>query len=391
MLPLSTRMSRLGMENNFLILAKAKELERQGKEILHFEIGDPDFATPQYIRDAGIAALQKGETHYTASNGTLELRTAVANYYTQRYGSQIGADRIVIAPGGKPIMLAAILACVNEGDEVIIPSPGYPIYESLIRFTGAVPVLVPLRESEDWRFDLDVLRSKITGKTKMIVINTPQNPTGGILQKKDLEEIGRLAVKHNLWIVSDEIYHRLTYADGFTSMLQIPGVQDRLVVVDGASKTYAMTGWRLGWGVMPPELNAPATKIMANTVSCPAAFTQSAALAAITDPREPEEIEKMRVEFMRRRDALVKGINSLPGWSARSPQGAFYLMANISKLGMDDLALGDFLMEKAGVAATPGSFFGEHGRGYMRFAYTNSVENIERAVERIREAMNQLQ
>lgn len=384
------RMSRLGTETAFEVLVRARALEAQGRDIVHLEIGEPDFDTPQNIIDAAKEALDSGYTHYGPSAGLPQAREAVADYVARTRGIECSPDEVVLTPGAKPIMFYGLMATIDEGDEVIYPNPGFPIYESVINFLGAKPVPLPLQESKEFRFDLSDLEDRITEKTRMLIINTPQNPTGGILTEDDLRGIAELANRHDLIVFSDEIYSRMTY-DGFehTSILTFPGMKERTIMLDGFSKTYAMTGWRLGYGVMPASIASLVAKLQTNCTSCTSSFTQVAGIEALTGPQTMAE--EMIAEFRRRRDVIVDGLNSIPGFRCHRPQGAFYVFPNIEGTGRSSQFMADYLLNEAGVACLSGTAFGAHGEGFIRFSYANSVENIEKALGRIREAVEKLE
>jgi aspartate aminotransferase len=377
------RMSRLGTESAFDVMVRARALEAQGKEIIHLQLGEPDFDTPAHIIEAGVEALRSGETHYTPPAGIPQLRQAIADEVSTTRGVTITPDNVVVTPGGKPIMFFLILALAGEGDEVIYPDPGFPIYGSVVDFAGAKPVPLPIREELDFRFDLDELRSLVNERTKLVIINSPANPTGGILTDEDLTELARLAVEYDFVVMSDEIYRKIVYGDfDQPSIITYPGMQERTVILDGFSKTFAMTGWRLGYGVMPQEIAAHVTRLAINCNSCTPGFTQLAGVAALTGPQEP--IDQMVTEFQRRRDFIVDGLNDIPGVNCKLPMGAFYVFPNVSHYGDN---IGDYLLNEAGVAAVDGSAFGQYGKGYLRISYANSLENIEKALERIGAAL----
>jgi aspartate aminotransferase len=387
---IAQRMSRLGTETAFEVLVKARKLEAEGRDIVHLEIGEPDFDTPQNIVDAAIGGLRDGFTHYGPSAGLPQAREAVAAYIERtRPGVICSADEIVITPGAKPIMFYAMMATIDEGDEVIYPNPGFPIYESVINFLGAKPVALPLQESKEFRFDLEDLESRISKRTRMLIINTPQNPTGGILTREDVEGIARLAIEHNLIVFSDEIYSRMTY-DGFqhTSILEFPGMKERTIMLDGFSKTYAMTGWRLGYGMMPASIASMVAKLQTNCTSCTSSFTQVAGIEALNGPQGPAE--EMIEEFRRRRDVIVDGLNKIPGFRCHRPHGAFYVFPNIEGTGYSSQRMADYLLYEAGVACLSGTAFGQFGEGFIRFSYANSIENINRALDRINDAVSKL-
>jgi aspartate aminotransferase len=386
---IAQRMKLLGTETAFEVLVKARALEAQGKHIIHLEIGEPDFDTPANIRNAAKTALDKGYTHYGPSPGLPELRKTIAEYMTKHRRVQFNPNQVVVTPGGKPIMFYVIMACVDSGDEVIYPNPGFPIYESVINFVGAEPVPLALKEEKGFRFDIADLKKLITAKTRMLILNSPQNPTGGILTNDDLKEIAALAVKHDLMVLSDEIYSRIIY-DGFThtSIVTFPGMSERTIILDGFSKTYAMTGWRLGFGVMPESLVPSIAQLQINATSCTASFSQIAGIEALVGPQE--EVVKMVAEFKRRRDVIVDGLNTIPGVRCLKPLGAFYVFPNITATGKPSKFLADYLLNEAGVAALSGTAFGAFGEGYLRFSYANSVENIQIALERVRAALAKL-
>jgi aspartate/methionine/tyrosine aminotransferase len=381
-LQLARRMSRLGTETAFEVLNKARALERQGKSIIHLEIGEPDFDTPSNVIEAAVDALHKGWTHYGPSAGLPELRQTIADYVSRTRGVKVTSDEVVVVPGGKPIMFFAILSLIDEEDEVIYPNPGFPIYESMIQYVGGKAVPIQLREERDFSLDVDELASLITDRTKLIIINSPQNPTGGVLDRRDIEQIARVIGDRNVMILSDEIYSRLLF-DGAKhfSIMSVPGMQERTIVLDGFSKTYAMTGWRMGYGVMRPDLAAQMTRLMTNSNSCTASFTQVAGIEAIRG--DQSSVDRMRDEFQRRRDVFVAGLNKIKGFSCRMPKGAFYVFPNVTRTGWTSKALEEALLEQAGVAALSGTAFGAFGEGYLRFSIANSLENLEHALERV--------
>ncbi|HKW78178.1 MAG TPA: pyridoxal phosphate-dependent aminotransferase [Candidatus Limnocylindria bacterium] len=382
MRPLARRMGRLGTETAFEVLARARALEAQGRHIVHLEIGEPDFDTPRSVTAAGVAAIERGETHYTPSAGIGELREAIAGYLKRSRGLAYDASQIIVAPGAKPIMFYAILALVEGGDEAIFPDPGFPIYSSMISFAGATPVSLPLREENDYVPDLDELRRLVTGKTKLIILNSPHNPTGGALSKEAVREIARLARDNDIWVLSDEIYAELLYEGTHHSIAREEGLAERTIVLDGFSKTFAMTGWRLGYGAFPKPLVEPVTKLVTNSVSCTATFTQRAAIVAMNT--RPPEVDEMIAAFRGRRDALVAGLNAIDGVTCRTPAGAFYVFPNITKLRLGDAAtVADRILQEAGVACLAGTAFGAGGEGHLRLSYANSLENLRLAVQRI--------
>jgi aspartate aminotransferase len=381
-LQLARRMSRLGTETAFEVLNKARALERQGKSIIHLEIGEPDFDTPANVVEAGIEALRQGWTHYAPSAGLPELRQALAEYVSRTRGVKVTSDEVVVVPGGKPIIFFTILALIDEGDEVIFPNPGFPIYESMIHYVGGRAVPIPLREDRDFSLDVNELASLISDRTRLIILNSPHNPTGGVLQRRELEQIAEIIGDRNLMILSDEIYSRLLFDGGqHFSIMSVPGMQERTILLDGFSKTYAMTGWRMGYGVMRPDLAGHVTRLMTNSNSCTASFTQVAGIEAIRG--EQSSVDHMRGEFQRRRDMFVTGLNNIKGFSCRMPKGAFYVFPNITKTGWKSKPLADTLLEQAGVAALSGTAFGEFGEGYLRFSVANSIEHLQQALDRI--------
>ena len=380
-LRLANRMSRLGTETAFEVLNKARALERQGKKIVHLEIGEPDFDTPGNVVEAAVQALHKGWTHYGPSAGLPDLRQAIAEEVSRTRAVECSSDEVVVVPGGKPIIFFTILALVDDGDEVIYPNPGFPIYESMIQYIGGKAVPIRLREERDFGLDVDELASLITDRTKLIIINSPHNPTGGVLSKGDIHDIADAVGDRNILVLSDEIYSRLIFEGQHYSIMSIPGFKERTILLDGFSKTYAMTGWRMGYGVMRPDLAAQITRLMTNSNSCTASFTQVAGIEAIRG--DQSSVEKMRTEFQRRRDAFVAGLNKIKGFSCRMPKGAFYVFPNIQKTAWKSKKLADALLEEAGVACLSGTSFGDFGEGYLRFSVANSLENLNSALERI--------
>ena len=380
---LAARMRSLGTESAFEVLARARELESKGNSIIHLEIGEPDFPTPNHIVEEAVRALRAGETHYGPSAGLPEAREAIARYVHETRGVNVGSDWVVVTPGAKPIMFFAIFALVDPGDEVIYPNPGFPIYESVIRFVGGRPVPVGLREENDFRIDIEELQSKVTDKTKLIIINSPHNPTGAILTRDDLEVVAQIAMDRGIFILSDEIYSELVYEGKFQSILHAnPDVLEHVILLDGMSKTFAMTGWRLGWGVMPPHLAVAVAQLQTNSNSCTASFSQKAIGPALFGSRA--EVNAMSEEFRQRRDLVVGGLNRIPGITCRKPAGAFYVFPNVSSLGMTSKAVEKRLLEEAGVAALAGTSFGSGGEGYLRLSYANSRENLREALNRIK-------
>ncbi|MBM2846155.1 MAG: aminotransferase [Bacteroidetes bacterium] len=386
---IAKRMKTLGTETAFEVLVKAKALEAQGKHIVHLEIGEPDFDTPANIKGAAKKALDAGFTHYGPAPGLPDLRKAIADFMTKSRGVEFSPNQVVVTPGAKPIMFFAILACVDEGDEVIYPNPGFPIYESVINFVGATAVPLPLKEEKEFRFGIEDLRKLVTSRTRMLILNTPQNPTGGILTREDLKKIAELAVERDLIVLSDEIYSRILY-DGFqhTSITEFPGMVERTIILDGFSKTFAMTGWRLGFGVMPESLVPFVSQLQINSNSCTSSFTQMAGVEALIG--QQKDVEVMVQEFKRRRDVIVDGLNAIPGFRCHRPLGAFYVFPNTAGTGKTSRFLADYLLNEAGVACLSGTAFGRFGEGFLRFSYANSVENIQLALERIRKAIQHL-
>jgi aspartate/methionine/tyrosine aminotransferase len=381
-LRLAERMSRLGTETAFEVLNKARALERQGKQIIHLEIGEPDFDTPANVVEAGVQALKKGWTHYGPSAGLPELRQAIAEEVSRSRGVKVTSDEVVVVPGGKPIIFFTILALADIGDEVIYPNPGFPIYESMINYVGAKAVPIRLREEKDFSFDVNELASLISDRTRLIIINSPQNPTGGVLTKQDIRDIADVIGDRNIMVLSDEIYSRLIFDGGqHHSIMSLPGFQDRTILLDGFSKTYAMTGWRMGYGVMRADLAPHITRLMTNSNSCTASFTQVAGIEAVRG--DQTSVDRMRNEFQRRRDVFVAGLNKIKGFSCRMPKGAFYVFPNITGTGWKSKKLADALLEDAGIAGLSGTSFGAFGEGYLRFSVANSLENLNKALERI--------
>jgi aspartate/methionine/tyrosine aminotransferase len=376
------RMSRLGTESAFEVLARARALERQGKEIIHLEIGEPDFDTPLHIRDAAKRALDSGATHYGPAAGLPELREAIAKDVGATRDIPVTPDEVVVTPGAKPIMYFVITALVNPGDEVIYPNPGFPIYESVIRFVGGVPVPIPLSEESGFGFDLDVFERSASSRTKLIIINSPQNPTGGVLEPDQLGRIAEIARRYRIPVLADEVYKSFLYEGEFASITRFPGMAELVIILDGFSKAYAMTGWRLGYGVMPRALAEHVTRLMVNSNSCTASFTQLAGIAALQGDQTP--VARMVAEFKRRRDLVVQGLNRLPGVSCRSPRGAFYVFPNVKALRRPSSEVAEALLSEAGVAVLGGTAFGEYGEGYLRLSYANSEANLRAALERMR-------
>ena len=374
-------MSRLGTETAFEVLARARALEAKGQEIIHLEIGEPDFSTPENIVEAGVRALRAGQTHYTPSPGIGELRSTIAKHISKTRAIPVSPEQVVVTPGAKPIMFFTIMALCEPGDEVIYPNPGFPIYESMINFVGAKAVPAPLRESKQFRLDVDELATLVNKRTKLIILNSPQNPTGGVLTKADLAAIAEIARKHDVAILADEIYSEMIYDGEFHSITAFEGMPERTIILDGFSKTYAMTGWRLGFGVFPLELAPAIAKLVTNSVSCTPAFTQLAGVEALTGPQEASKA--MMAEFRKRRDVLVAGLNRIPGIHCELPAGAFYAFPNVEGVGIDCRAFADELLYEGGVASLAGTSFGKYGEGFIRLSYANSIANLEKALDRI--------
>jgi aspartate aminotransferase len=379
------RMSRLGTEGAFEVLAKARRLEAQGKKIVHLEIGEPDFATPDNIVEAGISAMQNGYTHYTPASGIFEAREAVAGFVSRTLKTEVDPTEVVLVPGSKNVLLFTLLACIEPGDEVILPDPGYPAYASQVNFIGGVVKPVTLREEAGFRMDLDELASLVTPKTRMMIVNTPQNPTGGVLTEEDVKFVCDLAHKHDLLVVSDEIYSQLVYGFQHVSPLSHPGMRERTVLMDGLSKSYAMTGWRLGYAVAPKALAAKLDQLMINSSSCAAGFTQMAAIEALSAPESEHAVARMVKVFEHRRNLVVDGLNEIPGMRCARPQGSFYVFPNIEGTGFDEHELADRLLAEAGVAVLAGTMFGHAGKGFIRLAYTQSEDELKLGLERIGE------
>ena len=383
---LARRMSRLGTETAFEVLSKAKALERQGKSIVHLEIGEPDFDTPQNIVDAAVEALRAGWTHYGPSAGLPELRQAIARDVSLSRDVEVSPDEVVIVPGGKPIIFFTLLALIDDGDEVIYPNPGFPIYESMINYVGGTAVPIQLHEERDFALDVRELASLITSRTRLIILNSPQNPTGGVLERNDIEQIARIIGNRNIMVLSDEIYRRLQFEGQPFSIMSVPGMQERTILLDGFSKTYAMTGWRMGYGVMRADLAAQITRLMTNSNSCTASFTQQAGIAALNG--DQSAVGRMCAEFRHRSHLFVNGLNLIKGFRCRMPKGAFYVFPNITGTGRKSKELADALLEQSGVAALSGTAFGRFGEGYLRFSIANSLENIEKALDRVESWVN---
>jgi aspartate/methionine/tyrosine aminotransferase len=376
-------MSRIGVESAFDVLVKARALEAQGRSVVHLEIGEPDFPTPAHIVEAAKEALDGGWTHYGPTQGYPEFRETIAAYVSRTRGIQVGAEHVSVVPGGKPIIFFPMLALLEPGDEVIYPNPGFPIYESMINFLGAKAVAMPLEESRGFSFDLDLFRSLLTDRTKMVILNSPQNPTGGVIPREDIAALAEMLRERDVIVLSDEIYSRIYYGDEApASIASFPGMLEKTIILDGFSKTYAMTGWRMGYGVMPAWLVDAVNKLMVNSNSCTASFTQRAGIAALAGPQDC--VERMVQEFRRRRDAFCKGLGQIPGFRCPVPGGAFYAFANVQGTGMSSKELADLLLYEGGVSCLNGGCFGQYGEGYIRFSYANSLENLEEAVARIK-------
>lgn len=386
---LASSLERLGTETAFEVLARAKALEATGKRVIHLEIGEPDFDTPAHIVETAAKALKDGQTHYCPAPGIPALREAAAEHLTRHRGIPVTPESIVVTPGAKPFLFYGILATCDPGDEVIYPNPGFPIYESAIRWAGATPVPLPITEDKDFAFSADDLAERLTPKTKMVILNSPANPTGGYVSKQLNAEIARVLADHDCWILSDEVYSEMLYGGAeHDTIAGHEGLQDRTILLDGFSKTFAMTGWRLGYASLPEALREPITRLIINSVSCTAPATQLAGVAALTGPRT--EIDAMMAEFGRRRDAVVSGLNSLPGVSCIEPAGAFYAFPSVKGTGQDGRIVADRLLTEAGVAVLSGTAFGEYGDGYLRLSYANSMDNILEAIEAMRGLLEEM-
>jgi len=384
--PFASRVSQLQEEGAYAILAQAQALEAQGGDIIHLEIGQPDFATFPHVSLAGIRAIANGQTRYNPPSGLPDLRAIIAEDAGKRRGVTIKPEQVVVGPGAKPFLLLPTMALVEPGDEVIYPDPGFPSYKAVIELSGGKPVPAPLLEENDFSFDLDAFDALINENTRLIILNTPANPTGGVIPGADLAHILAAAERYDAWIMADEIYMRLVYEGGRAmSMVALDGAQERTIIVDGFSKTYAMTGWRLGFGIMPEALAQKIGLLLTHSVGCTATFTQYAGIEALTGPQA--QVEAVRAEYQQRRDLIVAGLNAIPGITCQTPQGAFYVFPNIKRLGLSSAQLADYLLQEAGVALLPGTAFGEHGEGYLRLCYANSRENIQAALERMAEAL----
>lgn len=378
---LAQRMTRLGTETAFEVLAKARLLEAEGMDVVHLEIGEPDFDSPSNIVEAGKNALDDGFTHYGPSPGFPDLRDRIAQEIRDTRGVHFTGDNVVVTPGGKPIMFFLIMALVDQGDEVLYPNPGFPIYESMINFVGGVPAPMQLHESRDFNIDIDEIEGKITERTKLMIVNSPNNPCGSVMSRDDLERLAQLAIDNDIAVLSDEIYSGFLYEGEHHSISSFPGMRERTIILDGFSKSYAMTGWRIGYGVMPLELVEPISRLVTNSVSCTAGFTQVAALEALNGSRE--DVYSMVAEFKKRRSIIVDGLNSIKGIRCPLPKGAFYAFPNVEETGLGSRRFADDLLTEAGVACLPGESFGQYGNGFVRFSFANSTQNIEKALDRI--------
>ncbi|MDE2766300.1 MAG: pyridoxal phosphate-dependent aminotransferase [Chloroflexota bacterium] len=382
---LAARMSRLGTETAFEALARARALEAQGRSIIHLGIGEPDFDTPEHIRDAAKHALDQGHTHYTPSPGIMDVREAIARHQALRQGYEVAPSSVIVTPGGKPVMFFTILALAEPGDEVIYPNPGFPIYESMIRFAGATPVAWPLREENDFAADVDELRSLVSPRTKLIIVNSPNNPCGSVIPPNGLRRIAEIANEADTTVLSDEIYKDFYFEGEHVSITGFAGMRERSVILDGLSKSYAMTGWRLGYGVFPEPLVEPVSRLMTNSVSCTAAFTQMAAVTALEAPQDG--VRAMVAEFAERRDITVDGLNALPGVRCRTPKGAFYAFPNVEGTGLSSQEFERKMLNDAGVSLLSGTAFGELGQGYVRVSFANSAANLREALARMERAL----
>lgn len=382
---LATRMNRLGTETAFEVLVRARALEAQGRDVVHLEVGEPDFDTPANIIEAGAEALRSGWTHYGPAGGQPDFKAAIANYLNTARGTDYTLDNIVVTPGGKPIMFFVILALLEAGDEAIYPNPGFPIYESMINFTGAKAVPAPILEENAFALDVEGLEDLITSRTKLLIINSPSNPTGGVLNREEIAHIAELAVKHDLIVLADEIYAEILFEGEHVSIASMPGMADRTIILDGFSKTYAMTGWRLGYGAMPKDLAEVITTLMVNSNSCTSMAVQRAGLEALTGPQDA--VKEMVAAFKKRRSLIVDGLNAIDGVTCLLPKGAFYVFPNITATGMKSKPFADYLLQEHGVAALSGTAFGSYGEGYLRLSYANSEENLLKALDRLAAAV----
>jgi aspartate/methionine/tyrosine aminotransferase len=386
---LAARMDRLGTESAFEVLARARALEAQGRKVVHLEIGEPDFDTPERIRQAAADALEAGFTHYVPAPGLPEVRDAIAGFFARTGRPDYAPTQCIVTPGAKPIMFFTISVLCDEGDEVLYPDPGFPMYESISNYVGATAIPVPLREEHDFRMDPDEVASLISDRTKLLVLNSPHNPCGSALTRGDLEALAVLAVEHDLFVLSDEVYWAMSYGEPHVSIATLPGMRERTILLDGCSKTFAMTGWRLGFAALPEALVEPVTRLIINSVSCTSAFSQRAMLEALSGPRE--DVDAMVQEFAKRRDVIVDGLNAIEGITCRQPDGAFYVFPNVTALGASSERVADHLLNEAGVAALSGTAFGGYGQGYLRFSYANSIEAIRDALEAIEASLPSLE
>ncbi|HSB65124.1 MAG TPA: pyridoxal phosphate-dependent aminotransferase [Anaerolineales bacterium] len=383
------RTHHLVPEGAYQVLARAQELEAAGREIIHLEIGQPDYDTYENIKAEGIRAITDGQTRYTPPAGIKRLRQVIAEQAGRQRGVKIDPDQVVVGPGAKPNLFFPALALIEPGDEVIYPNPGFPTYEAMIRVAGGTPIPVPLKEEHYFSFDLHAFHQLLNDRTRLVILNSPGNPTGGVMPQADLQEIATAAQKFDFWVMSDEIYSRLVYDDiSVPSIASLPGMLGRTVIVDGFSKTYAMTGWRLGYGIMPVQLARVVELLLTHSIGCTAEFTQWAGIKALSGPQD--RVAEVVREYQQRRDAIVEGLNGIPGLSCQKPQGAFYVFPNIKSFGISSEKMADLLLEKAGVAVLPGSSFGEFGEGYLRLTYSNSIENIEKAIRRIQTVLSSI-
>jgi aspartate aminotransferase len=385
---LAERMARLGTEGAFEVLARARALEAQGRRVVHLEIGEPDFPTAPHIIEGAAAALEAGHTHYGPSAGLPQARAALAREVARTRGISVDPEQVVVTPGAKPVLFFTILATVDEGDEVLLPDPGFPIYESVVRYIGAVPVPVPLSQDRDFRFDPDDLRRRVTERTRLIILNSPHNPTGGVLAPEDLAAVAEVAVARDLWVLSDEIYSRLLYRGEHHSVAALPGMAERTVILDGFSKTYAMTGWRLGYGVAPPALVPALTRLQTNVTSCTASFVQLAGVAALEGPQDG--VTAMLEEFRRRRALVVEGLNAIPGVRCLAPGGAFYAFPRVDVPGLSSKEVADSLLTEEGVALLPGTAFGAQGEGFLRLSFANSQSELREGIDRLKRGLERL-
>ena len=385
---LAEGMNRIGTETAFAVMTRARALEAQGKSVIHMQIGEPDFDTPAHITTAAIEALQQGWTHYGPAQGDPELRQAIASYIGASRNAHYDADQVLVTPGGKPVMFFAMLALLQPGDEAIYPDPGFPIYRSMIEFTGAQAIPAVLREENEFRLDIDELRSLVTSRTRLLIINSPGNPCGNVFTREDIEQIAAIALEHNLIVLADEIYSELLYEGEHVSIASLPGMAERTILLDGFSKTFAMTGWRLGYGLVPQELVYPLTTLMVNSASCTNVATQRAGIVALTGPWD--DVDRFRTAFHSRRDLLIHGLNAIPGVRCEVPHGAFYAFPNISSFGLGSDEFANRLLDEFGVAAVSGTSFGDAGEGYIRLSYATSEQNINEALRRIGEAATAL-